>query len=52
MKSVNQYDLEGNFIKEWSSISDIKIKFPSSDITYACKDFKRTSCGYKWKYKN
>lgn len=51
MKSVLQYDLEGNFIKEWSSIMDIKKHFPSSDITYACKDFKRTSCGYRWKYK-
>lgn len=51
MKSVLQYDLEGNFIKEWSSIMDIKKHFPSSDITYACKDFKRTSCGYRWTYK-
>ncbi len=50
-KPVMQYSLEGNFIKEWYSIKEIKKSYPSCDITYACKDFKRSSCGFKWKYK-
>jgi uncharacterized protein YlaI len=51
MKKILQFTKTGEFIREWNSIMDIKKQYPSCDITYACKDFKRTSCGFKWKYK-
>lgn len=51
MKKIFQFTKNGEFIKEWNSIIDIKKQYPSCDITYACKDFKRSSSGYKWKYK-
>lgn len=51
MKKILQFTINGEFIREWDSIMSIKKQYPSCDITYACKDFKRTSCGFKWKYK-
>lgn len=51
MKKILQYDLEGNFIKEWNNMGDVLKYFGKGDLTYACKDFNRSSNGYKWKYK-
>jgi hypothetical protein len=50
-KSILQYDLEGNFIKEWDSIIEAKEKF-KGDIQRCCAGLSKTSCGYIWKYKN
>jgi hypothetical protein len=54
MKPVLQYDLEGNFIKEWPSIKHISehYKIHSSNIGNCCRGTQQTSCGYKWKFKN
>lgn len=54
-KPIIQYDLEGNFIKEWNKISEAlnflnKHKNDSS-ITACCKGKQLTAYGYKWKYK-
>lgn len=51
---INQYDLNGNFIKQWDCTMDIqrKLGFYHSSITSCCKHnygFK-TAYGYKWEY--
>jgi hypothetical protein len=49
-----QYDLQGNFIKEWDSAKQAGtfLKIDSSDIC-SCRRGKRKSAGgYIWKYKN
>lgn len=52
---VLQYDLEGNFIKEWNSIKEasIKLKIDLATICNVCKNNgkAKTAGGYKWKYK-
>lgn len=58
MKSILQYDKQGNFIKEWNSITEADKFFrpnriKSGDtIGIACRENKRTAYGYKWKFKN
>lgn len=54
-KPVLQYDLDGNFIKEWECASQVQreINIISSNITSCCRGrygFK-TAGGYVWKYK-
>ncbi len=54
-KAVLQYDLEGNFIKEF--VSQTKAQYimgkPKSDgIGAVCRGNQKTAYGYKWKYKN
>ena len=52
-KPVNQYDLEGKFIKTWNSPLDASIYYGVSKTTiYSCCNGKTNSAvGYKWKYK-
>lgn len=52
-KSVQQFDLDGNFIREWDSIIRIKNEKGYSDsfISCCCKGKYKTAYGYKWKYK-
>lgn len=51
-KKVNQYDLQGNFIKTWNSVRDAGIfaKVHPGNITRCCKCEIKSSGGYKWKY--
>lgn len=53
-KPVLQYDLEGNFIKEWNSATEaahsINIKH-SVCISRCCQGKNKTAHGYKWKFK-
>jgi len=55
-KPIHQYDLQDNFIKEWSSISEAYLslnkKITNGCINLACKGKIKTAFGYKWKYKN
>lgn len=55
-KPLLQYDLQDNFIKEWSSISEAYLslnkKITNGCINLACKGKIKTAFGYKWKYKN
>ncbi len=49
-KKIYQYDLDGNFIKEWYSLADVGrfFKLPNKRIpSFTGKTFK----GYVWKYK-
>lgn len=54
-KPIIQYDLQGNFIREWNSIknAEITLKIHSSGIIQCCKNSKmyKQSGGFIWKYK-
>lgn len=51
-KAVNQYSLDGRFIRRWDCIAEARkeLKFKSDNITSCCKGNRKTSNGYKWKY--
>jgi group I intron endonuclease len=46
---ILQYDLEGNFIKRWSSLKEIQSLY-KGDIQACCINKQNTAGGYKWKY--
>jgi group I intron endonuclease len=56
---VIQYDLQGNFIREYTSNSEVKHIFlkslnkehSSASIHACCNNKQKTAFGYKWKYK-
>lgn len=50
---VVQYDLNGDFIREWDSIKEATEQTKSSHISMCCRGHKKykTSGGYIWKYK-
>jgi len=50
-KKVNQYDLKGNFIKQWQSQTHIQreLGFRQNMISMCCNNKKPTAYGYKWK---
>lgn len=52
-KSVKQYDLSGNFIKEYPSISKASAETGSNKINIGlvCSGKRNTCNGYVWKYK-
>ncbi len=52
VKPVLQYDLDGNFIKEWESVNDVSRYFKTSSISATCKGKLKTSKGFRWKYKS
>jgi len=51
---VNQYDLEGNFIKTWNKIKEASMAMgkplDTASITCCCKGKQKTAFGFKWKY--
>ena len=48
---IYQYDIEGNFIREWKSIKEAKIETGLNIGDYLLGRTK--SCNrFKWKYKN
>jgi hypothetical protein len=50
--SVLQYDLDGNFIKEWNCIADAQREIKGcTDICDVCKGELKTAGGYQWTYK-
>ena len=50
-KPILQYDLDGNFVKEWNCAADVG-KEASVNICNCLKGRQKTACGYIWKYKN
>lgn len=52
--SVNQYDLSGNYIKTWPSakVACDNLGISQGHITKVCKNQRKTSGGYVWKYAN
>lgn len=53
-KKVAQYDLEGNFIKSYPSLSKVEEEngFCPIAISNCCKGRRQTSYGYKWRFIN
>lgn len=53
-KVVLQFDLNGNFIKEWYSIGLItqELGFNKANISSCCKGRLKTAYKYKWSFKN
>jgi len=53
-KTILQYDLEGNFIKEWSSLKEAgnELKIQRSSISYCLLKKYKTAGGFVWQYKN
>lgn len=51
---VLQYDLKGNFVKEWDSMNQIKEKLGHSkaSISRSCNGKAKTAFGFTWQYKN
>ena len=52
IKSIIQYDLNGNLIKEWNSIIEAKSWLGKGDIQSCVLGKSKTSGGFIWKYKN
>jgi hypothetical protein len=51
-KPITQHDLEGNFIREWSSRTEAKKWLGMGDIAGCLAGKQQTAGGYFWKYKN
>lgn len=54
-KPVLQYDLEGNFIKEYPSATEASRQLGINNsvcISRCCNNKNKTAFGYKWKYKS
>jgi len=53
LKPILQYDLEGNFIKEWSSIKKAseQLQINKRSITNNLTNISKSAFGYIWKYK-
>ena len=51
-RPINQYTLDGSFVKNWPSIKEIKRVMKYDDGTISkCAKFKRnTAYGFKWRY--
>ena len=54
IRKINQYDLNGNFIREWDCMMDVQrelnIKVPN--LIRCCRGIRKTTGGYKWEYKD
>ena len=57
-KRILQYDLNNNFIKEWSSITEASLCFknisnnPMTNISGVLRGLRKSAFGYIWKYAN
>lgn len=53
-KAILQLDKEGNFIKEWNSMTAVKkeLNIPISNISKVCNNKIKSAGGYVWKFKN
>jgi hypothetical protein len=51
-KSVNQYNLDGAFVKKWNSVSEAQKALKISHISKVCNNYlsHKSSGGYIWKY--
>lgn len=49
---INQYDMNGNFIKQWLGINNIErcLKINKGNICMCCKGKRNNAGGYKWEY--
>lgn len=52
VKEINQYNLNGNFIKKWCSIMEVqrKLKICNTNISNCCLGKRKSAGGYLWKF--
>lgn len=51
-RKINQYDLNGNLIKTFNYLREVKLfGFCPSQVWAVCNSKRKTSYGYIWKYK-
>jgi hypothetical protein len=50
-KSITQFDLQGNFIKDWPSIAEAKRWLGSGDIQACVNGKQKQAGGFIWKFK-
>ena len=50
-KQILQFDLDGNFIREWPSATDVGLEV-QSHICKCLKGKTKSALGYVWKYKD
>jgi len=52
-RTIVQYDLQGNFIKEWKSGSEVErqLKISQGHISKVVNNIRKSIGGYVWKYK-
>lgn len=50
VKPVNQYTKDNIFIKRWSSIKEAENTLNIAHISACCKNLRKSSGGYIWKY--
>ena len=52
-KPIEQYDLDGNLIKEWDSAAQVErdLGFNHQNISKCCLGQQKTAYNYKWRYK-
>lgn len=51
-KPILQYDLNGNFIKEWSSIKEVEEKLNLSKVSGVCRGTNISSGGFLFRFKS
>lgn len=53
-KSISQYDLENNHIKDFESINEASrnTNIGKDNISACCRKKQKTAGGYIWKYKD
>lgn len=53
-KKINQYDLEGNFIKQWNSMKEAgeKLNICRQNISMCCRGLRKKTNNYVWRYAN
>lgn len=53
-KTVLQFDLDGNYIKEWFGLKTItqELKINPSNIANCCRGLAKSAGGFIWKYKS
>ncbi len=51
-KAVNQYDINGKFIRQWASVGEISREngFDKSAILRCCKGIQKRSYWFVWKF--
>ena len=51
-RKVNQYDMQGNFIKTWNCVSDIEreLGIKNQMIIRCCKSMRNKTHNYIWRY--
>ena len=49
-KAINQYSLDGTFIRSWSGIAEAQRTLHIGNISYVCNGKRKQSGGYIWKF--